>query len=90
MNKNKYLMITAIVIITIWMVMKYMEGRKFRENYEMNKDGLLEYIENDKINPIDLMNRVMKLTDDEEIVKKMYELAKAGDIDNLTKTAETL
>lgn len=83
-------MITAIVIITIWMVMKYMEGRKFRENYEMNKDGLLEYIENDKINPIDLMNRVMKLTDDEEIVKKMYELAKAGDIDNLTKTAETL
>lgn len=90
MNKNKYLMITAIVIITIWMVMKYMEGRKLRENYEMNKDGLLEYIKNDKINPVDLMNRVMKLTDDEEIVKKMYELAKAGDIDNLTKTAETL
>lgn len=91
MNKNKYLMFTAIVIIVIWMIVKYIEGRKLRENYEMNKDGLLEYIENEeKLDSVYIMTNVAKLTKDDDTITKSYDLAEADDRDNLVKIVNSL
>lgn len=84
-------MITAIVIITIWMVMKYMEGRKLREKYEMNKDGLLDYIENEeKLDSVYIMTNVAKLTKDDDTITKSYDLAEADDRDNLVEIVNSL
>lgn len=84
-------MFTAIVIITIWMVMKYMEGRKLREKYEMNKDGLLDYIENEeKLDSVYIMTNVAKLTKDDDTITKSYDLAEADDRDNLVDIIDSL
>lgn len=90
-NLNKGILLVAIVVVAIWMVMKYMEGRKLRENYEMNKDGLLDYIENsDQLNATYVMTNVAKLTKDDDFIMKAYDWAKVGDRDNLYEFVKSL
>lgn len=90
-NLNKGILLVAIVVVTIWMVMKYMEGRKLRENYEMNKDGLLDYIENsDQLNATFVMTNVAKLTKDDDFIMKAYDWAKVDDRNNLYEFVKSL
>ena len=90
-NLNKGILLVAIVVVAIWMVMKYMEGRKLRENYEMNKDGLLEYIENsDQLNATYVMTNVAKLTKDDDFIMKAYDWAKVDDRNNLYEFVKSL
>jgi hypothetical protein len=90
-NLNKGILLVAIVVVAIWMVMKYMEGRKLRENYEMNKDGLLDYIENsDQLNATYVMTNVAKLTKDDDFIMKAYDWAKVDDRDNLYEFVKSL
>lgn len=90
-NLNKGILLVAIVVVAIWMVMKYMEGRKLRENYEMNKEGLLDYIENsDQLNATYIMTNVAKLTKDDDFIMKAYDWAKVDDRENLYEFVKTL
>lgn len=90
-NLNKGILLVAIVVVAIWMVMKYMEGRKLRENYEMNKDGLLDYIEkSDQLNATYVMTNVAKLTKDDDFIMKAYDWAKVDDRDNLYEFVKSL
>jgi len=36
-NVNRVVLILAIIVVAVWMIRKYMQGRELRENYEMNK-----------------------------------------------------
>ncbi len=90
-NLNKGILLVAIVVVAIWMVMKYMEGRKLRENYEMNKDGLLDYIEkSDQLNATFVMTNVAKLTKDDDFIMKAYDWAKVDDRNNLYEFVKSL
>ena len=90
-NLNKGILLVAIVVVAIWMVMKYMEGRKLRENYEMNKDGLLDYIEkSDQLNATYVMTNVTKLTKDDDFIMKAYDWAKVDDRNNLYEFVKSL
>jgi hypothetical protein len=90
-NLNKGILLVAIVVVAIWIVMKYMEGRKLREYYEMNKDGLLDYIENsDQLNATYVMTNVAKLTKDDDFIMKVYDWAKVDDRDNLYEFVKSL
>lgn len=90
-NLNKGILLVAIVVVAIWMVLKYMEGRKLREYYEMNKDGLLDYIENsDQLNATYVMTNVAKLTKDDDFIMKAYDWAKVDDRDNLYEFVRSL
>jgi len=90
-NLNKGILLVAIVVVVIWMVMKYMEGRKLRENYEMNKDGLLDYIEkSDQLNATFVMTNVAKLTKDDDFIMKAYDWAKVDDRNNLYEFVKSL
>lgn len=90
-NLNKGILLVAIVVVAIWMVMKYMEGRKLRENYEMNKDGLLDYIEkSDQLNATFVMTNVAKLTKDDDFIMKAYDWAKVDDRNNLYDFVKSL
>jgi hypothetical protein len=90
-NLNKGILLVAIVVVAIWIVMKYMEGRKLREYYEMNKDGLLDYIENsDQLNATYVMTNVAKLTKDDDFIMKAYDWAKVDDRDNLYEFVKSL
>ena len=90
-NLNKGILLVAIVVVAIWMVMKYMEGRKLRENYEMNKDGLLDYIEkSDQLNATYVMTNVAKLTKDDDFIVKAYDWAKVDDRNNLYEFVKSL
>jgi len=90
-NLNKGILLVAIVVVAIWMVMKYMEGRKLRENYEMNKDGLLDYIENsDQLNATYVMTNVAKLTKDDDFIMKAYDWANVDDRKNLYDFVKSL
>jgi hypothetical protein len=90
-NLNKGILLVAIVVVAIWMVMKYMQGRKLRENYEMNKDGLLDYIENsDQLNATYVMTNVAKLTKDDDFIMKAYDWANADDRKNLYDFVKSL
>lgn len=90
-NLNKGILLVAIIVVAIWMVMKYMEGRKLRENYEMNKDGLLDYIDNsDQLNATYVMTNVAKLTKDDDFIMKAYDLANVDDRENLYEFVKSL
>jgi hypothetical protein len=90
-NLNKGILLVAIVVVAIWMVMKYMQGRKLREKYEMNKDGLLDYIENsDQLNATYVMTNVAKLTKDDDFIMKTYDWANADDRKNLYDFVKSL
>ena len=90
-NLNKGILLVAIVVVAIWMVMKYMEGRKLRENYEMNKGGLLDYIEDsDQLNATYVMTNVAKLTKDDDFIMKAYDWANADDRKNLYDFVKSL
>ena len=68
-NLNRNILIIAVILVCVWMVMKYMQGRKLRENYEISKVDLLAYVEKEKLDPIEVMSRARDLTDDEDFVR---------------------
>tara|TARA_R110002073_G_scaffold319344_2_gene493926 strand:- start:595 stop:813 length:219 start_codon:yes stop_codon:yes gene_type:complete len=72
------------------MVMKFMEDRKLRENYKMSKTDLLAYVKNEKLNQIEVMNRIGDLTKDEDLPRDAYYLAKNDDRSGLVKLVEGL
>ena len=83
-NVNRVVLILAIIVVAVWMIRKYMQGRELRENYEMNKVGLMEYIgDKEALDPTYVMASVAKLTKDEDIIMQGYELANADDRDSL-------
>ena len=83
-NVNRVVLILAIIVVAVWMIRKYMQGRELRENYEMNKDGLMKYIgDKEALDPTYVMASVAKLTKDEDIIMRGYELASADDRDSL-------
>jgi hypothetical protein len=83
-NVNRVVLILAIIVVAVWMIRKYMQGRELRENYEMNKVGLMEYIgDKEVLDPTYVMASVAKLTKDEDIIMRGYELASADDRDSL-------
>ena len=83
-NVNRVVLILAISVVAVWMIRKYMQGRELRENYEMNKDGLMKYIgDKEALDPTYVMASVAKLTKDEDIIMQGYELASADDRDSL-------
>lgn len=90
-NLNRGILLVAVVVVCVWMYFKFMEDRKFRENYEMNKGGLLEYIDNsDQLNATYVMTNVAKLTKDDDFIMKAYDWAKVGDRDNLYEFVKSL
>lgn len=89
-NLNRGILLVAIVAVVAWMIMKFMEGRKLRERYEISKEDLIKYVEEEELNPIEVMSRFMELSDDEDFTQKVYDLAKAGDRDRLASLIESL
>lgn len=89
-NLNRTILLAAVIIVCVWMVMKFMEGRKLREDYEMSKTDLLAYVKNEKLNHIEVMNRIGHLTKDEDLPRDAYYLAKNDDRDSLVKLVEGL
>ena len=89
-NLNRNILIIAVILVCVWMVMKYMQGRKLRENYEMSKEDLLAYTEKEKLVPLEVMTRVQQLTDDEDFVRGAYILAKTGKRTELVELVKTL
>ena len=77
-NLNRNILIIAVILVCVWMVMKYIQGRKLRENYEMGKEDLLAYVEKEKLVPLEVMMRAQQLTDDEDFIQSAYSLAKSG------------
>jgi len=70
--------------------MKYMQGRKLRENYEMSKEDLLAYVEKEKLVPLEVMSRAEQLTDDVDFIQDAYTLAKTGKRAELVELVKTL
>jgi hypothetical protein len=89
-NLNRNILLVAVILVCVWMVMKYMQGRKLRENYEMSKDDLLAYVEKEKLVPIEVMSRAEQLTDDEDFIQSAYSLAKTGKRAELVELVKTL
>ena len=89
-NLNRNILIIAVILVCVWMVMKYMQGRKLRENYEISKVDLLAYVEKEKLDPIEVMSRARDLTDDEDFVRGAYTLAKTGKRAELVELVKTL
>jgi hypothetical protein len=89
-NLNRNILIIAVILVCVWMVMKYMQGRKLRENYEMSKEDLLAYTEKEKLVPLEVMTRAQQLTDDEDFVRGAYILAKTGKRAELVELVKTL
>ena len=77
-NLNQNVLIVAVILVCVWVVMKFMQGRKLRENYEMGKEDLLAYVEKEKLVPLEVMMRAQQLTDDEDFIQSAYSLAKSG------------
>ena len=89
-NLNRNILIIAVILVCVWMVMKYMQGRKLRENYGISKEDLIAYTEKEKLNPIEVMTRARDLTDDEDFVRDAYILAKTGKRAELVELVKTL
>jgi len=90
-NLNRVVLILAIIVVAGWMIRKYMQGRELRETYEMNKGGLTEYIgDKEELEPTYVMASVAKLTKDEDIIMRAYELANADARDELRKLVSGL
>jgi len=89
-NLNRNILIIAGILICVWMVMKYIQGRKLRENYETSKESLLAYVEKEKLIPFEVMSRAEKLTDDVEFIEYAYSLAKEGERSDLVELVKTL
>ena len=77
-NLNQNVLIVAVILVCVWVVMKFMQGRKLRENYEMSKVDLLAYVEDEKLVPLEVMTRTQNLTDNEDFIQDAYTLAAAG------------
>ena len=89
-NLNRNILIIAVILVCVWMVMKYIQGRKLRENYEMGKEDLLAYVEKEKLVPLEVMMRAQQLTDDEDFIQSAYSLAKSGKRTELVELVKTL
>ena len=89
-NLNQIILIIAVILVCVWMVMKYMQGRKLRENYKMSKDDLLDYVEKEKLVPLEVMSRAEQLTDDVDFIQDAYTLAKTGKRAELVELVKTL
>ena len=89
-NLNRNILIIAVILVCVWMVMKYMQGRKLRENYKMSKDDLLDYVEKEKLVPLEVMSRAEQLTDDVDFIQDAYTLAKTGKRAELVELVKTL
>jgi hypothetical protein len=89
-NLNQNILIVAVILVCVWMVMKYMQGRKLRENYEMSKGDLLAYVEKEKLVPLEVMSRAEQLTDDVDFIQSAYSLAKSGKRTELVELVKTL
>jgi hypothetical protein len=89
-NLNRNILIIAVILVCVWMVMKYMQGRKLRENYEMSKEDLLAYVEKEKLVPLEVMSRAEQLTDDVDFIQDVYTLAKTGKRAELVELVKTL
>ena len=89
-NLNRNILIIAVILVCVWMVMKYIQGRKLRENYEMGKEDLLAYVEKEKLVPLEVMMRAQQLTDDEDFIQSVYSLAKSGKRTELVELVKTL
>lgn len=89
-NLNRNILIIAVILVCVWMVMKYMQGRKLRENYEISKEDLLAYVEKEKLVPLEVMTRAEQLTDDEDFIRAAYSLAKTGKRAELVELVKTL
>ena len=89
-NLNRNILIVAVILVCVWMVMKYMQGRKLRENYEMSKEDLLDYAEKEKLVPLEVMTRAEQLTDDVDFIQDAYTLAKTGKRAELVELVKTL
>jgi hypothetical protein len=89
-NLNQNILIIAVILVCVWMVMKYMQGRKLRENYEMSKEDLLAYVEKEKLVPLEVMTRAEQLTDDVDFIQGVYSLAKSGKRTELVELVKTL
>lgn len=89
-NLNRGILLVAVVAVVAWMIMKFMEGRRLREKYEMSKEDLIKYVKEEELNPIEVMSRFMELSDDEDFTQKAYDLAKAGAREELVSLLESL
>jgi hypothetical protein len=89
-NLNRNILIIAGILVCVLIVMKYMQGRKLRENYETSKESLLDYVEKEKLVPIEVMTRAEQVTDDEDFIQNAYFLAKAGKRSELVGLIKTL
>ena len=87
-NLNRNILIIAVILVCVWMVMKYMQGRKLRENYKMSKDDLLDYVKKEKLVPLEVMTRTEQLTDDVDVIQSAYSLAKTGKRAELVELVE--
>lgn len=87
---NRGILLVALVIVVAWMTMKFMEGRRFSEKYEITKDDIIRYVKKEAIDPVELMSRVSQVTDDEEIIEGVYMVAEKGIRDDILEFLERL
>jgi len=90
---NQAILIFAIAIVVAWNYMRYTnnENVKKYEKYEMDKTQILGHINSeDKLDPILVMTAAAKLTDDDSIIQKTYDLAEEDNREELVKLFKSL
>lgn len=87
---NQAVLIFAIVIVLVWNYMRY-TNKKLVERYETDKEELLRRIIGDEeLKPVLTMVSVAKLTSDQSVTQRAYDLAASDKREELVKLVESL
>jgi hypothetical protein len=87
---NQVFLIVAIVVIVGWMVMRSRRVENLEGDIESTSDIVI-YVENrEDPNPFIVYDMAKKMTDDEDILKKILELASEKKKDELLEVVKTL
>lgn len=87
---NQAILVFAIIVILAWNYMRY-KNNKLVEKYEMDKSQIMSHIQNEnKIDSILVMTSAAKLTSDDAKIQNAYDLAEAGNREELVKFFETI
>lgn len=87
---NQVILVLAIIVIVAWNYMRY-KNNKLVEKYEMDKSQIMSHIQNEnKIDSILVMTSAAKLTSDDAKIQNAYDLAEAGNREELIKFFESI
>jgi hypothetical protein len=87
---NQAVLIFAIIVVLAWNYMRY-TNKKLVERYETDKEELLRRIDGDEeLKPVLTMVSVTKITSDQSIAQRAYDLAASNNREELMKLVESL